>query len=153
MDIRLSSDLSINIGLSSDLLMDVGLSSRVKVGIGNRWVIRPSIDSTIDSPIDRGCREGSRKARIASIASWNTGIGSRETCRVGVSSISTLACLAVTSAQVVLSGGYAGYPYSAGLPASYAGLPATSIYGGVYGGVYAGSYDPSVAYANLYPAA
>merc|ERR1719431_1758618 len=86
MDIRLSSDLSINIGLSSDLLMDVGLSCRVKVGIGNRWIIRPSIDSTIDSSVDRGCREGSREA---SIASRNTSIGSRETCRVGVSSIST----------------------------------------------------------------
>merc|ERR1719435_683667 len=82
MDIRLSSDLSINIGLSSDLLMDVGLSCRVKVGIGNRWVIRSCIDSTIDSPIYRGCRE-------ASIASMNTSIGSRETCRVGVSSVST----------------------------------------------------------------
>merc|ERR1719435_898239 len=91
MDIRLSSDLSINIGLSCDFLMDVGLSCRVKVGIGNRWVIRPSIDSTIY----RGCREASRKgsreaSREASIASRNTGIGSRENCRVGVSSISTM---------------------------------------------------------------
>merc|ERR1719431_969212 len=99
MDVGLSSsNLNINIWLSSDLLMDVGLSSRVKVGIGNRWVIRPSIDSTIDSPIYRGCREASRKgsreaSREASIASRNTSIGSRETCRVGVSSISSISSI------------------------------------------------------------
>merc|ERR1719435_253941 len=88
--IRLSRDLDIHIWLSSNLFMDVGLSSRVKIGIGNRWVIRPSIYSTIDSSVDRGCRETSREGSMkASIASRNTSIGSRETCRVGISSIST----------------------------------------------------------------
>merc|ERR1712222_306956 len=52
--------------------------------------------------------------------------------------------------------GYGGYGYAAapaaygavvGAPAAYAAAPA------VYGGVYGATYDPSVAYANAYPAA
>merc|ERR1712106_1034996 len=59
MDIRLSSDLSINIFLSSNILMDISLSgnismdirfsSRVQVGIGYRWVIDSSIQTTISN--------------------------------------------------------------------------------------------------------
>merc|ERR1711962_701812 len=45
---------------------------------------------------------------------------------------------------VVGAVGYAAHPVAAG----YAAAPVAA-----YGGVYAGSYDPSVAYANLYPAA
>merc|ERR1712227_324437 len=55
MDIRLSSNLDINvwlssdflmdIWLSSDLLMDVRLSSWVQVSISNRGIINSSIDS------------------------------------------------------------------------------------------------------------
>merc|ERR1719347_1438341 len=94
-----------------------------------------------------------------------------------------LACLAVAGAQYALpagynagypyAGGYAGYPYAgaiaapalasgyAAAPALAAGytaapLAAPTAYApvAVAGGVYAGAaYDPSVAYANLYPAA
>merc|ERR1719244_1254103 len=67
MDIRLSGNLSINIGLSSDLLMDISLSgdllmdirfsfnlsmdirlsSRVQVGIGYGGIIKSMVQTTI----------------------------------------------------------------------------------------------------------
>merc|ERR1711892_1343728 len=78
--------------------------------------------------------------------------------------VATLACLAVAGAQYALPysagvAGYSGYPYAtAGYPysAGYAGLaagPVAAGYAAAPGGLYAGAYDPSVAYANLSPAA
>merc|ERR1711971_897051 len=65
--------------------------------------------------------------------------------------VAVLSCLAAVKAGVPV--GYAGYGYPAGLPAGYNALPAALPNAGVYGGVYGATYDPSVAYANLYPAA
>merc|ERR1711971_1202479 len=65
--------------------------------------------------------------------------------------VAVLSCLAAVKAGVPV--GYAGYGYPAGLPAGYNALPAALPNAGVYGGVYGATHDPSVAYANLYPAA
>merc|ERR1712001_257304 len=76
--------------------------------------------------------------------------------------VAVLACLASASAAVVPAAyagyGYAGYPagyaaapYAYGYTASVAAQPVAYAHARV-AGVYAG-VDPSVAYANLYPAA
>merc|ERR1719500_2161061 len=79
--------------------------------------------------------------------------------------VATLACLAMANAGVDLPAGgyahpgaYAGYGYAgaagyAGAVGYAAGPVVAAAPAVAYGGVYAGSYDPSVAYANLYPAA
>merc|ERR1712123_488255 len=81
--------------------------------------------------------------------------------------VAVLACVAMANAGVVAPAGYAGYAgYGgyAGYAGGYAGLPVAAGYAGYaaqpigyaaapVAGVYAGTYDPSVAYANLYPAA
>merc|ERR1712154_562817 len=74
-------------------------------------------------------------------------------------------CAAMAKGQIIANAGY-GYagalPYAAGYAgyaapaavASYAAAPSVAYAAApVYGGVYAANYDPSVAYANLYPAA
>merc|ERR1711981_496662 len=66
--------------------------------------------------------------------------------------VAVLSCLAAVHAQAGVPVGYAGYGYPAGLPAGYNAVPA-ALPAGVYGGVYGATYDPSVEYANLYPAA
>merc|ERR1711899_152635 len=72
--------------------------------------------------------------------------------------VAVLSCLAAVHAQAGLPvgyAGYAGYGYPAGhvgLPAGYNAVPA-ALPTGVIGGVYGATYDPSVQYANLYPAA
>merc|ERR1719192_2693189 len=48
-DVGLSGDVLVDVSLSSDVLMHIGLSNGVQVGVGYRWVIGGSIDSTNDS--------------------------------------------------------------------------------------------------------
>merc|ERR1712089_100654 len=73
--------------------------------------------------------------------------------------VAVLACVSMANAGVIAPVGYAGHLGYAGAygAVGYAGHPVAAGYAAApvaaYGGVYAGSYDPSVAYANLYPAA
>merc|ERR1712128_245722 len=103
--------------------MNVSLSSRVEVGISYRWVIDSSIDSSIDS----------RGSSISIVGSdWSSGVGGSN-----------------------WSSGVGGSSKRGNTVVGYRGSSSVSIGLGVSigGGVYAGVYDPSVAYANLYPAA
>merc|ERR1712066_587030 len=75
--------------------------------------------------------------------------------------VAVLACLSAASAAVLpagVVGSYAyphAYGYTAAAPVAYAGQPIAynTAPAAVLGGVYGAAYDPSVAYANLYPAA
>merc|ERR1712002_184404 len=75
--------------------------------------------------------------------------------------VAVLAFVASVSAKAAilashpLAAGYGypyGYGYTAAAPIAAAAAPVTYT-GAPLAGVYAGIYDPSVAYANLYPAA
>merc|ERR1719330_1569390 len=64
-DVGLSLDLSINVSLSGDVLVDVGLSSGVEVGVGDRWVVGGSINSSVDS--------GEGSVSVGNRGSWEGG--------------------------------------------------------------------------------
>merc|ERR1712026_478674 len=75
---------------------------------------------------------------------------------VAVLSLLSAASGAVIPAGVVGSYAYPhAYGYTAAAPVAYAGHPVAynTLPVAVAGGVYGATYDPSVAYANLYPAA
>ena len=111
-DVRLGRDLDINVGLSGDLDMDVGLGSGVEVGIGHRWVI----GGTIDSSIDRG---GGSHSRGSGIGNWGSGghsggsgVGSGGGGGIAVSGVASgvgeTSSVAVTSVDGDLSLGHGG---------------------------------------------
>merc|ERR1712106_935277 len=72
MDIRLSSNLSINIFLSGNTSMDIRLSSRVQVSIGYRWVIDSSIQTTISNRSMGKMRSNSLNGSNTTITSIDT---------------------------------------------------------------------------------
>merc|ERR1719412_2997066 len=102
MDVGLGGNLDINVGLSGALDMDVGLGSGVEVGIGHRWVIGGTIDSSID------CGGGG-----SGVGNWGGGgVGSGGGGGIAVSgvasSVGETSSVAVSSVDGDLSLGHGG---------------------------------------------